>query len=721
MEMENLISRESEEEILARTEKLRYTYHQTDVFKKWLGYKRVRRQKLSFMRSYVENARNAYTARLRRAYAEADILLHMRPIINDGELISGLPDNGPLTPEEAEEYAELEKRMSGAPDTGGLTIGHMALDYEKLLRVGVEGLLKEVRERRGALDLNVPENLPKDEFYEGCEAELSALCDLAERYSAYAAELAEKEEDPKRAEELRTMSENFKVVPRYPAQTFHQALQSIHFYNFTLWELYYFGRVDRYLYPFYKKDLEAGRITYEKAVELYACFMLLPEAYLLPNVACDAMLGGRTREGVLVENDVTYIALDAIRFAHSANGKVTLAISKDTSEKLLRRAIRTNAAGLTQPALFNDDLIIDSFVAHGVRLEDARDYCNTGCAEVTPCGMSGCYVVAPYHNLMEYFLDTMKTSPAGESEGSFWKRLEEKIHHEVFTANLVLNRRQMERSRVGCECMRSSCLVHDCLETGRGIDEGGARYNFTEPNFLGFGSVIDSLRVLRELVFSGEYTMEELLGILAVDFNGYEPLRQRILNKIPHFGTNEESTDKIAADFSQMLVRACDGISNYRGVSPLIPGVFSYVEHSKFGAKTGASPDGRHAGYPLSSGSSPVQGREKKGPTAALLSNTAWDHKSFLGGVAINVKFSAGQMSGENEDRMVDYIRVFLSRGGYQLQFNCVDTKTLLAAQEHPEQYADLLVRVGGFSAYFCKLPRLMQQEIIDRDAHAFE
>jgi len=714
------ISADFEKEIIARTDKLRHAYHQTDVFKKWLGYHRVRRQKLSFMRSYANNPHNAYTTRLRRAYAEADILLEMAPVINDYELIVGLPDHSRLTPEEEAEYKELEKVMRAASDTTNLTRGHMALDYEKLIKVGVNGLIKEIEERRAALDINLPENLSKDEFYEGCLVELNALCDLARRYSEYAAELAEKAEDPKRAEELRVISENFKVVPMEPAQTFYQGLQCIHFYNFTLWELYYFGRVDRYLEPLYTADIKAGRLTYEKAVELYACFMLMPEAYLLPNVACDAMLGGRDREGNQVENEVTYLCLDAIRFAHSANGKVTLAINKDTSEKLLRRAIQTNAAGLTQPALFNDDLIIDSFVQYGVAIEDARDYCNTGCAEVTPCGHSGCFVVAPYHNLVDRLMSTMRTSPEGETEQEFMKRFEADTRKAIFDANLVLNRRQMERSRIGCDVLRASCLVHDCLETGKAIDEGGASYNFTEPNFVGLGSTIDSIRVLRELVFSGEYTMKEFMDILEADYKDNEPLRQRIINKIPHFGTNEESTDKIAEELGEMLVRCCKGISNFRRTDALVPGVFSYVEHSKYGAKTIASPDGRHAGYPLSSGSSPVQGRETKGPTAALLSNTTWDHFDYLGGVAINIKFSRGQMSNENEDKMLDFLRVFLERGGYQIQLNCVDNEMLLEAQKHPEQYADLLVRVGGFAAYFCKLPPLMQQEIIDRDAHDF-
>lgn len=718
-----VFSQEVESAIFARTKKLRDAYHQTDVFREGLGRPnnaRVRRQRLSYMRSYLANEHNAYTVRLRRAYAEADILLNMKPVFYEGELISGMPDHSRLTPEEQAEYDELEKHMSAAPETTTLTRGHMALDYEKLIKVGVNGLIQEVTQRRAALDLNVPENLSKDEFYEGCQAELNALCVLAKRYSDAAADLAEKTDDPQWAQELRVTAENFKVVPMEPARTFHQGLQCIHFYTCTLWELYYFGRVDRYLEPLYTADIKAGRLTYEKAVELYACFMLLPEAFIEPNVAFDAMLGGRDREGNQVENEVTYACLDAIRFAHAANGKVTLAINSETSEKLLRRAVQCYAEGLAEPALFNDDLIIQSFQKYGVAIEDARDYCNTGCAEVTPCGRSGCYVVAPYHNLVDYLLTTMRSSPAQESEEAFLRRLETAIRQGIFDENMVLNRRQMERSRIGGDVMRASCLVHNCLETGKAIDEAGAAYNFTEPNFIGFGSLIDSLCVLKALVFSGEYTMQQFCGILDEDYAGNEALRQRIINRIPHFGTNEAASDQMAIAVSEMLVRCCQGISNYRGVSPLIPGVFSYVEHARFGEKTGATPDGRHAGYPLSSGSSPVQGRESKGPTAALMSNTAWSHFDYLGGVAINMKFAKGQMSGENEDRMVDFIKVFLERGGYQLQLNCVDNETLLAARQNPEQYADLLVRVGGFSAYFCKLPDLIQQEIIDRDAHSF-
>ena len=704
-----------------RIDSLRRIYHGLPVFTDGLSRpnnSRVLRQKLNYMRSYVDNPHRAYTVRLRKAYADADVMLQMKPVIYEHELIVGLPDYSPLTPEEQAEYDELEKKMQSAPETCSLTRGHMALDYEKLVRVGVNGLISEIGRYKNALDMNDPDSLSKDEFYEGCLADLNALNDLGRRYSAYAANLAAEEEDPVRARELRVIADNFKVIPMNPPQTFYQGLQLVHFYTFVLNELYFYGRVDRYLFPLYEADIKSGRLTYEKAVELYACFMMMAEAYIEPGVAKDAMVGGRDRQGNPVENELTYVCLDAIRFSHTANCKVSLAVGRYTSRELLLKGLHIISEGNAQPAMFNDDLVVASLIRHGVAEADAYDYCNTGCVEPTPCGTSGCYVVAPYHNLIDYLLDVMRTSPEHETEEAFMTRIEERIQKAIFDENLTINRRQMERSRIGADQMMESCLVHDCLETGKAVDEGGARYNFTEPNFIGFGSFIDSIRALREMVFSGEYTMKEFLRILDSDFADNEALRQRIRNKVPHFGTNDASTDEIAAELGRMLVRCCAKVVNYRGRAPLLPGVFSFVMHDVYGKVTCATPDGRHSGYPLSSGSSPVQGCETNGPTAALLSNTSWDQSDFLGGVAINMKFSPGQMTGENEEAMLDFVRVFLERSGFQLQINCVSTETLKKAQKEPEKYADLVVRVGGFSAYFTRLSSGIQQEIIDRNEH---
>ena len=431
------------------------------------------------------------------------------------------------------------------------------------------------------------------------------------------------------------------------------------------------------------------------------------------------MVGGRAPDGVYVENRLTRMSLQAISHVRLASCKVGLAVTDRTSEPLLRFALRLNAEGLTHPALFNDELITDAFVKAGFPVETARNYCNTGCVEMTPCACSGMWVVSPYHNLAGMFLTTLHEHHEVKTLDEFLDHFRRLLKERIVGANRYLGRWMLERSRNGSESMRVACLVNDCLARGKAVDEGGARYNQTEPNFLGLANVVDSLAALDALVFrSHEYTLTELDKILSENFEGNEQLRQRIIRDLPHFGTNEKLTDSLAVRLTKMIADCCKGVKNQRGAE-LLPGTFSYLEHERHGKSTGATPDGRLAGYPLASGSSAVQGRETLGPTAAMLSETCWDQSEFLGGVAINIKFSDNMKSDEKINDLLAFLRVFLKRGGFQLQINAVSRKTLEAARSHPDSYRDLVVRVGGFSAYFTKLSPGMQQEIIDRNEHS--
>ncbi len=721
-----------------RIRRIKEFYMEEPVFKHHVGYARVMRQRLNFMRSYVNAIKGEhvgaavtpesrgvlesrpYSARIRLAMAEAAILNNMEPQISaEDELIVGRPDYTPLTEDEQREYAELEFAMRSAPNTTQLTLGHMSLDFPKLLRVGINGLISEIEGYMQPLDLCDAEDLRKYEYYEGCLIELSAELVLAEKYAQKLLVMISDAEGERKAE-LERIYEVVKRVPAEPARTFHEALQSIHFFSFTLWELFYFGRVDQYLYPFYKKDIEEGRLTREEALELFCCFLLMPDAYIMPNVAYDCMIGGKDREGNVVENEMTYLALDAAEIVRSGTGKIALSFGKDNSDRLLRRAIQVNACGAAQPAIYNDDLITDGLRGIGVSDEDSRYYCNTGCTEITPIGASGMYPCAPYHNLALPLIAAMRENIDADSVEPMIRSFEKNLRREVYEAQLHINRRQMERERNGGELLRVSCLVNDCLEKGRAIDEGGARYNHVMPTFVGMSNAIDSFAAIEQLVFNEKkITMKELLDAIDDNYEGREELRQYILNRTAHYGTNNEVADKYAAIVSEAVKAACKGIKTYRG-SFLVPGTFTYIENATLGLVTQATPDGRRAGTPLAASSSATAGREINGPTAAILSATSWDHSPFMGGIVVNLKFAPDQMSGENEDNVLSLIRTFIERRGMEVQLNCISSDTLRDAQRDPESYKDLLVRVSGFSAYFTHLPKIVQDEVIERNEHGF-
>jgi len=722
---------------MQRVRAIKDFYMDEPVFKNHVGYVRVMRQRLNFMRAYVScigtvsvgaavTPRNRgllesrpYTARLRLAYAEAAILKNMEPMINENELIVGRPDYTPLTPEETEEYKQLQLAMRGAPNTTYLTLGHMSLDYPKLLRLGINGLIDEIKVRQNALDLNDPENLSKYEFYEGALMELEAELVLQEKYATKIKEMAELASG-ERKRELKELFEVISRVPAEPARTFREALQSIHFFSFTLWELFYFGRIDQYLYPYYKADIEAGRLTPSEALELLCCFLLLPDAYIMPNVAYDCMVGGKDKQGNVIENEITYMALDAAEIVRSGTGKIALSAGSDNSDELLRRAIQVNATGASQPAIYNDDLIYEGLKRMGVAPEDARYYCNTGCTEITPIGCSGIYPCAPYHNIANALLDAMRENLDATSTAPIIDSFTKILHKEVFDAQLHINRRQMERARNGGELLRVACLVDDCIARGKSIDEGGAKYNHVMPTFVGVSNVVDSLMAIETLVFSEKkLTLKELLCVVDSNYEGREDLRQYIINRIPHYGENNSDADKYAQKVSNAILSACKGIVTYRH-SFLVPGTFTYIENATLGRVTQATPDGRLKGTPLAASSSATAGREIKGPTAAILSATSWDHTPFMGGIVVNLKFAPDQMSGENEDNVLALIRGFIERKGMEIQINCISNETLLDAQKHPENYRDLLVRVSGFSAYFTHLPKDVQQEVIDRNEQSF-
>lgn len=698
----------------ARTERLREQVCQGPMMSELPHHSWGPRRDLLLYEGWLASA-DQPTTRLRRAASQAHRLDHGRAAIGDHELIVGCPDLSPLTDEEQERLAQIGEMVQACIPRFRGAYDHMAMDYEKLIKVGVDGLVSEIDQRRKALNPQLPESIAKDEFYRGCLLELNALLGLAKRYAQYALELA-KDAPSERARELREIADILTRVSARPAGTFREALQSIHFYTFMLWGDYMMGRPDQYLIDLYRADVAAGRLTTESALELIACFCLLYSAYHPKGSAVGLMVGGRDGAGAAVHNELTYLFLQSIAHTRMAYPGIGLCVHHETPDDLLDMAVDMLARGHSHPAVFNDDAIARGLMDLGVPERDAHNYIHSSCVEITLCGQSGCWVASPVVNTLTPLLEVMRDSPEGADMEGFIRAYERELRCQLMSEMGTQKMWQLERSRNGGDSLLSSCLVSDCLKSGKSVDEGGANFNHLMPTFLGLANLVDSLIAIKTLVFTEkELTMAEFYQIRMDDFADHEALRKRLVNRLPHFGNNEPETDAMMREISEMLLRSCEGIVTLFGSEP-VPCTSSYLWHVTEGQKTPATPDGRRAYTPLAAASSPVQGREVSGPTAAILSATCWNQLPFMGGVPTNFKFQP--LGAPTRDSIKAVIKTALDRGGLQLQVNCVSTETLLDAREHPESHRDLLVRISGYSDFFTLLAPGMQDEIVRRTGH---
>lgn len=704
-----------------RVENLRKIYLSSPVAtqKRPFYYSWDRWQSLYFLEGWLKYDKLP-TTQLRRAYAEAYILEKSRPIISEDELIAGQLDYLPYTPEEQKRFDELNEMFKMSPFIDGRQ-DHMSLNYEKLITVGVRGLIDEIRARKSELKFDVPEeiavSIEKEEFYDGCIVELEALLKLAVRYAGHARTLAQTAE-PARSKELMEIADVFEHVPKHPARSFREALQSIHFYTYNLFGLYALGRPDQYLLSYYEADINAGRLTREEAQELIDNFCMLYSTYIFSRASVSIMVGGRDRAGNPVENELTYMFLNSISHIRMADPSVGLCITDQTSEGAIRCSLKLLAEGYTHPALFNDRVITDSLIRYGFSEEDAHEYVHTTCVEITACYKSNMWIGSPWVNLVKIFLDTIYENKEYADLEAIFNEFEFNVCNHMIKENRRFAYIQMERSRNGAEPLRVSCLIDDCIRRGKGIGQGGAVYNQLMTGFVGAANVVDSLAAIEILVYQEKkLTLNDFKDILTRDYKENEALRQYIIRKTSHYGNDEEYTDGLMIRLMKILEKSCSGLYTYRGTT-VIPGAFSYYAHVDFGKATQATPDGRHEGEPLSDSAGAMQGRDVNGPTAAILSSTCWDQSVFLGGVAVNLKFNKEMMSGDALDNIAAIVKTYIQRGGLELQVNTVDNETLKDAMKCPERHRDLLVRVGGYSDYFVKLSEQLQREIIARTSH---
>jgi len=754
---------------------------------------------------------------LRRAKALANTLRHMTIYARDGELIAGnqasKPKAAPLFPEYSmdwivSELNEFEKRPSDPftisedtkeelrellkywvgktnldrvkaivpeivwkPQEMGLItdewlveggFGNLIADYETLFKIGLNGYLKEAKDHLNSLDLLNPDDVRKINFLQAAIVTLEAVIDFAKRYSAELTKLAQSETDPGRKAELEQMAENCAQTPAGPPRTFWEALQAMFIVHDCIQiegngHSISIGRFDQTLYPFYKKDVEAGKLTREFALELVESFFLKcnelnkirkwsdTEFFRGYPLFQNLMIGGQTKYGTDATNELSWIVLDATGELRLFAPSVSLRFHKKLNDDFLVRCVEvmnTHRGGM--PATYNDDCIIPALLYEGVNAEDAYNYAIVGCSESSVPGKWGFSAAKGCQTnlgkVMELALRNGVDPRSGEQlcpgDGdlstfksfdevmeAFKKQLKFFLEHGLMLDNLneLAHEELVPNAFV-------SAVIQDCIKRGKSLDEGGAVYDVSGGPAQGIATVADSLAAIKKAVFDEKWlTAAQLKHALDTDFEDMdtepsgEEIRQMLRNRVPKYGNDDDYVDMIAIDIFKYYASIYEKFKCLRyGKGPIggnyrinTSGVTANVA---FGSVVGATPDGRKGGKPLNNGVSPSNGVEVNGPSAAIKSVAKLPYIHMGGGNIFNVKMNPKMFeSREGCVKLASLIRAFCDLKGYHIQFNIVDAKTLKKAQESPEEYRDLVVRVAGYSAYFTTIDKAVQDDIISR------
>lgn len=651
----------------------------------------------------------AATTRLRKSYAEKYMLDHTVPNIFPKELIVGKPDLRDFTEAEAELFKNYKECEKFVVDNWGRK-DHVALDYQLLLDKGVSGMIQLLEEKLSQIDYDNGLQAERYEFLLCSKIELEGLLQLCNAYADWALKMARNATEEDR-ESLLELYEVLKQVPANPARTFREALQSIQMFTFNLYGLYSYGKPDLYLWPYYKRDIENGTLTPDEAQELIDCFYLLSVSNTPGWAATGLMLGGRDAAGNPVENALTWHFLNAVEHTRIPDPNIGFCVTEETSTEILEYVAELIQKGYAQPQVWNNDAVVESMVQNGFDRKDANLFTLSTCVEVTPIGCSGINVTSPMINVLQVFLKSFAACNNNMSFEdvfeTFQRHFTKVCREQVMLENLYF----LEQGRNSTDPVRCSLLIHDCLERGLTHDSGGARYNQLEPDLFGVQNVGECLNVIKRIVFDEKrITIEEFQEALRCNYEGFENLLAYIRNKVPHFGAGDEETNQIVKRVCDLMLDTFKNKITARG-DRILPGNFSYLYHVLEGKKTGASPDGRKAEMPLNDGCNPVQGYDNKGPTLSLASTAYWEPVRFLGGTSVNIKLNKGVAV----DKIMALIKGYLKTKCAQIQFSVVSAEELLKAQENPEAYKNILVRIGGYSEFFVKLNKKQQDEVISR------
>jgi formate C-acetyltransferase len=632
--------------------------------------------------------------------------------------------------------------------------GHTVLD-DKIYHKGMLDFQAEIEGRLAALDfMHDPEAYDKQEELRGMHIAAGALIRFGERYADLAVKQAKAESDPQRRAELEKIASVCHHVPAHAPSDFHEALQYYWFVHLGVttelntWDAFCPGKLDQHLLQFYEKGLQISEVSADfrsQAEELLQCFWVkFNNQPAPPKVGVTAAesgtytdfaqinIGGLRPDGSDGVNEVSYLLLDVIEEMRLLQPSSSVQVSKKNPDRFVRRAAKIIRTGFGQPSIFNSDLIVQELVRMGKSIVDARCGGSSGCVEVGAFGKEA-YILTGYFNLpkiLELTLNNGTDPRTGRALGletgdpraftSFDELFNAFERQMLYFLDIKVRGNQVIE-RLYAKYMPApflSLVTDDCIARGKDYHSGGARYNTTYIQGVGIGTITDELAAIKKHVFEDKALgMSALLEILAVDFAGHERERQLFLNRTPKYGNDDDYADDLMRRTFEAYLNAVDGRKNNRGGEYHI-NMLPTTCHIYFGSVTGATPDGRRAWSPLSEGVSPVQGADRNGPTAAVRSVAKMDHVR-TGGTLLNQKFTPQVLANdEGLDKLVSLVRGYFKLDGHHIQFNVVDAKTLKAAQANPEQYRSLIVRVAGYSDYFCDLSRTLQDEIIARTGH---
>ena len=626
--------------------------------------------------------------------------------------------------------------------------GHTTLDGKFYSR-GLLDFQADIAAHLQRLDyLHDPDAVAKREELKAMHIACDAAMAFALRHAEKAEAMATATADPQRRAELQRIAANCRRVPAHAPRDFWEALQMYWFMHLGTitelngWDAMNPGHLDRYFHPFYRQDVERGALTREQAKELLQCFWIKFNNHPAPpkvgvtaaesgtyNDFTNINLGGLLADGANGVNELSYLMLEVMDEIHLLQPQANIQLSRKNPDQFLKAACRVIRNGYGYPSVFNADGVVEQMVRCGKRIEDAREGGTSGCVETGAFGKEA-YILTGYLNvpkILEITLNNGTDPRSGTRIGletgdprtfatfdDLMSAFARQIKHFVdikMEGNLLIERLFADHM----PAVFLSVLIDDCIQTGKDYNAGGARYNTSYIQCVGIGTVTDSLSSLRTHVYeTGAVAAGDLLDALSSDFSGREPLRLLLANRTPRYGNDDDAADGLMQRVFDLLYNAIDGRPNLRGGRYHVD-MLPTTCHIYFGSVTGASPDGRKARTPVSEGISPVQGADRNGPTAIIKSAAKMDQLR-TGGTLLNMKFLPSVLRDEpGIDHVAQLVRTYFRMDGHHIQFNVVDGATLRDAQANPDKYRDLIVRVAGYSDYFCDIGRDLQDEIISR------